>query len=248
MSLETEIAALTSEARSLLNYFNNKKAGIDSAVQAAIAAVPESSRSWYVDQVAGLDTNLGTTKESPFKTIDKAIKSTPAFGICTVNLLSDYTFEKWIVSTCAYINITGGSAMSRPKLKPQYLQFDGATYLGGFLLQGPYATVNLSSVDLVFPAIAGVSPAPSVQRLCSFLRTTSVVGMAPLLGLCLDAVTVTMDPTFFGSLIGVTTTPISLNANGVTFPSGFGGKYVSGVASGTDPKTLTGIITNLSAL
>lgn len=247
MSLESEIAALTSEARSLLNYFNTKKAGIDSSVQAAIAAVPEISRTWWVDQVAGLDTNLGT-KESPFRTIDKAMKSTPASGVCTINLLSDYSFDKWVVSTCAYVFINGANAAVRPKLKPQYYLFEGATYLAGFLFQGQCATIEISAVDLVFPTVTGVTPAPVTQRLCTFLRTNSNSGLPPLLGVTLEGVNITMDASFFGALVGVSTTPVSLNANATTVPTGFGGKYISGIASGTDPKTLNNVLTNLSAL
>lgn len=43
MSLETEIAALTSKATSLLDYFGNAKASIANALAAAVAAAPEIS-------------------------------------------------------------------------------------------------------------------------------------------------------------------------------------------------------------
>jgi hypothetical protein len=251
MSLETEIAALTSKATSLIDYFNARKNSIDSAVAAAIAAVPETTRSWYVDQAVGLDTNPGT-REAPFKTIEKALKSTPAAGTCQVNLLSDYTMESRIISSCAYLYIYGGFAATQPKLKPKYSQSteaDGViTSLSSFLMLSQSSSIEIRNVDVVFPSTAGVSPAPTNTRLCSLIRANSGSSLPPIIGVSLESLAVTMDASFFGALVGPSTCATALNVYSTTFPSGFGGKYIAGVSSGTDPKSLNNVLTNLNAL
>lgn len=252
MSLETDVANLVTKAESLISYFTGRKTSIDQSVAAAIAAVPETSRTWYVDQVAGLDTNAGT-KDAPFKTIDKALKSTPNSGTCQINLMNDYTLDYGIVSTCAYVYIYGGLAATSPKLRLKYYalnQSDGTTItqLGGFLFLAQCSNFEMRQVDLVLPATTGVTPVPSLSRQCSFLRTNAGSNLPPVLGVSLETFTITMDPTFFGWLVGASTCSVILNANGMVFPSGFGGKYFNGVASGTDPKTLNNILTNLSSL
>lgn len=249
MSLETEIAALTSEARSLLNYFNAKKAGIDSAVLAAIAAVPAMSRTWYVDQVAGSDANAGT-KEAPFKTIEKAANSTPATGVCNINLMGDYTFTSLVRSPCAFILVSGAEATVQPKIYLKYMDSgtsSGSTELAGFLLTGQFANIGIRKADLIFPSTAGATKL-TATLLCSFIRTNQRTNLPPMLGVSLEGLAVTMDATFYGALIGNSTSSVCLSANEVTFPSGFGGKYISTVAAGVDPKTLNNVMTNLPSL
>ncbi|MFK0086494.1 hypothetical protein ACIQUS_04285 [Pseudomonas sp. NPDC090755] len=253
MSLETDVANLVTKTTTLIDYFNGKKAGIDAAVAAAVAAVPETSRTWYVDQVSGLDTNLGS-KSSPFKSIEKAIKSTPAAGSCTVNLMGDYTLDYLIVSTCAYLFLYGGLLATAPKLRAGYYQTTDAatgvktTQLGGFLLMGQASSIELRQVDPVLPAATGVTPTPTSIRLCSLIRTNAGSNLPPLVGVTLSTLTVSMDSTFAGALVGISTSSVVLNCTATTFPSDFGGKYIGGVASGTEPKTLNNVLTNLSAL
>lgn len=203
--------------------------------------------------MAGSDSNAGNTREAPFKTIDKAMASTPNSGSCQINLLSDYTLNYQVVSSCAYVYIYGGILSTAPKLKVQYYQQTDTnqvvqTMLGGFLMSTQYSQIEIRQVEIVLPSSVGVSPVPSNMRFCSLIRTNAGSNLPPLLGVSLETLAITMDASFIGWLIGSSTTPVSLNANSVTFPSGFGGKYVNGVAAGTDPKTLNYLITNLTAL
>ncbi|MNF05142.1 hypothetical protein D3C80_2048080 [compost metagenome] len=72
--------------------------------------------------------------------------------------------------------------------------------------------------------------------------------MPPQIGVTLENLAVTNVADFFGCLIGVTASSVSLAVSQVSFPSDFGGKYIITVSAGTDPKTLSNVLTNVSAL
>ncbi|BFT61827.1 hypothetical protein [Pseudomonas moorei] len=252
MSLESSIADLTTEAKNLIAYFNAKKASIDAAVAAAIAAAPETLRTWYVDQVNGLDTNSGTSMAAPFKTIGKALASTPAFGVATVQLLSDYTFNEVITQNTANLVVVGNGVVRN--LYPKYYQVLGSdgvtqsTVMGGFQLVTQGSNIEFRNCNLVLPTIVGVAPVPTVNRSTGFVRTNGTGNVPPFLGVALSSIAVTMAPDFIGSLIGATVASISLTAINSTFPSGFGGKFIGGIASGTLPKDTSNVMSNISAL
>ena len=67
------ISALTSEAARLLAYFQGAESSIESRVNAAIQALGTPGITYYVDAIAGVDTNAGTTQGAPLATLDKAI-------------------------------------------------------------------------------------------------------------------------------------------------------------------------------
>jgi len=87
MSLEQQIAVLANEAAALNQTFQNKKAEIDAAVAAAVAAAPSLYRTYYVDAVNGDDANEGT-QAAPFATVKKACGAVPAGGFGRI-LLTD---------------------------------------------------------------------------------------------------------------------------------------------------------------
>jgi hypothetical protein len=254
MSLESVIADLTKAASDLIATFNGKKNEITAAVNAAIAAVPETSRGWWVDPVNGLDTNTGTNTNSPFKTIGKAMASTPSSGQCTVFLMGDYPMTANIPVTCAYLLVYGINAVSSgitPKFRPQYFQgTDGSTQLAGFICYSQANNVEFRNIDIVLPSVAGVLPAPTLTRICSFIKTNSSSSLPPCVGVMLQTVVVTKAADFYGALIGLSVSTLALGCFQVTFPSDMAGKYVSTVGSpaGTDTKTLTQITTNLASL
>jgi hypothetical protein len=251
MSLESQIADLVTATNSLITVFNSKKAGIDSALAAAIAAAPETTRSWYVDQVNGLDTNVGSSA-LPFRTIEKAISSTPGSGVCGIFLLSDYEFTSQINITCSLVVLKGEGGTR--VLKPKYFQVTDVptgivtTQLGGFVFQRHGCSMEIREVSLMFPTIAGVNPVPVGGRLCAFLKTYGTFSMPPMMGVNMAIVTVTKAADWVGSLISSPASCIALGCYAVSFPGDFGGKYIDGIAAATDTKTLTRVVTNLSAL
>jgi len=252
MSLESQIADLVSATNTLITTFNGKKNEITMAVNAAIAAVPDTSRTWWVDQVNGLDTNAGNTQAAPFKTINKALASTPSSGQCNVYLLSDYTMTANIGVTCAYLVLYGANAVTSgvaPKFRPQYfLASDGTTQMAGFIFYSQGSNVEMRNVDLVLPSVAGQVPAPTITRVCAFLKTNASSSLPPVLGVVLQTVVVTKAADFYGSLIGLSASTLAFGCFAVTFPSDMAGKYVSTVGAGVATNTLSQVTTNLSTL
>ncbi|MBN3862083.1 hypothetical protein HCU66_07550 [Pseudomonas frederiksbergensis] len=252
MSLESQIADLVSATNTLITTYNGKKTAIDAALAAAIAGVPETSRTWFVDQVNGNDANAGNTLAAPFKTLNKAISSTPASGQCTINLLSDYTFTVNVPVLCAYLVIFGYNAVTSgvtPKLRPQYfLANDSTTQMASLIFYSQSSNVELRNVDLVLPSVAGQAPAPTITRVCSFIKTNAASNMPPVLGVMLQTVVVTKASDFYGALVGISASVLALGCYGVTFPSDFAGKYVSTVGAGVASNTLSQVTTNLTTL
>lgn len=250
MSLESSIVDLTTRATALLDVFSNKAASINVAVAAAIAAVPETSRTWYVDQVNGLDTNAGTAA-APFKTINKAIANTPNFGVCTVQLLGDYNLAETITSTSSNLILVGSGAVRT--LAPKYFQEVNAsnvtsTFLGGFLLAIQASSIEFRNLNINLPSSAGQSPAPTAIRQTGLVRTNGTGSVPALLGVTFSACAVSAAADFVGALVGSTVSSVSLIGIGSTFPGSFGGKFVMGIASGTLPKDTSNVLTNFSAL
>lgn len=81
---------LLADVSALVNTFNGKKAEIDAAVLSAQTAVLANNKNYYVDPVAGLDTNAGT-QAAPFKTLKKACDSVPIGGYGVITIIGDST-------------------------------------------------------------------------------------------------------------------------------------------------------------
>lgn len=256
MSLESDVGNLVTKTTELIDYFRGQRNGIDNAVKAAIAAVPDSVRIWWVDPVAGLDTNAGNVRTAPFKTIGKAMASTPNSGHCVVNLLGDYTVDSGIAVNVAYLTVFGVDAMTSgvtPKLKFKYVTVTSSdnsqfTQMNGFSLYSFASNVELRNVDLDLPSPAGLAVAPVTTRICSVFKTNSGGTMPPVIGITLQGCKITKAADFFGVLIGHASTAVIYQAVNCTFPSDMAGKHISSVAAGTDLKILTNIMTNLGSL
>ncbi|AHC85742.1 hypothetical protein X970_11990 [Pseudomonas monteilii SB3101] len=254
MSLESQIADLVSSSNALIAYFNGKKGAIDSAVAAAIAAVPETTRSWYVDQANGLDTNAGT-QAAPFRTLEKAINSTPRSGLCLILLMGDYDLRTVPVASCATVRITGLVVNGvRPKFRPAYiptLDANGAitaNVMAGFSLPLGNITISLRYLDLVLPTSDGVTPAPSTSSSGALIRASSTTDRPVTLNVVFEQMNVTKGSGWAGSLIGVSNVTAIFACSTSTFPSDFAGRYVSDVAAGTLTKDLGNFISNLVSL
>lgn len=251
MSLESQIADLVTATNSLIATFNTKKSGIDSAVAAAIAASPATVRDWWIDQVNGLDTNPGT-QAAPFRTLGKAINSTPSSGVCNVALLSDYVLDIQIGINCAMLILKGegGPRWLRPKYYST-LDANGQVSdnrLGGFVFWRLGANIEIREMNIAFPTAVGVIPAPANGRLNSLLRTYGTFSVPPMMGVQMNTVTVTKEAGYLGALIGASGSCVALGCGSVSFPSDFGGFYIDGIAAGTDSKSVPRLVTNLVTL
>lgn len=253
MSLESQIGELVAKSDALITYFNGKKAGIETALAAAIAAAPDTSRSWYVDQVNGLDTNAGT-QAAPFKTINRAIAVTPPSGVCTAYIVGDYELTAGIGSLNSVLILIGVANNGvRPKFKPRYVTTtDSAqvttTNMTGFNMYLASNLISMRDIDIYLPSPVGVTPAPNNARAGSFFRGFSSVNVPTVFNVSLENVAVTMAPDWFGNFIGLTSSCLIFALTNVSFPSGFAGRYVSNVAAGALVKDLGHVMCNLSSL
>lgn len=245
MSLESQIADLVTAANGLITTFNTKKAGIESAVSAAIAAIPQGRKTFYVHQLDGLDTNDGALA-TPLKTIDKALAMTPYGGICIIFLLADYALASQVLGfEGRFLEIRSYDPANQRALRPAYYSASGGqTILSGFSsIAG--AVIALREVQLVLPTQIGFT-APSGINNC-FVRTINA-GSSPLLAMKMSFTSVTEVAGATAFLIGADGSAITLEAQDTTFPSGFAGRYVRGAAAGVNPATLSNVLTNLSTL
>ncbi|EGR2744171.1 hypothetical protein MYC06_004700 [Vibrio parahaemolyticus] len=92
MSLEQQIAALVDASNNLTGAVNSKLGEIDAAVAAAVKAIPDLSRIFYVDAVSGNDNALGTEQE-PLKTIYEALTRSADIPFVTILLKRSQTHE-----------------------------------------------------------------------------------------------------------------------------------------------------------
>jgi len=115
---------------------------------------PPMSRTYYVDAVNGSDTNDGSNSY-PFKTIKKAVDSTPTGGYVYIVLKSDYVFEssaEAIVKRNIYIWIVGNNTYSLIFKVRQNGSYNTLSYfrpLGffGLVLYDVDITIDISTED-----------------------------------------------------------------------------------------------------
>lgn len=245
MSLESQIADLVSATNSLIAAFNTKKAGIDAAVAAAIAAVPTNYKSYYVNALSGSDNAEGTAA-APLKTIDKAVGNTPVGGVCLVYLQADYQLTGVVNVDGRYLHVRSDTAGVRRKLTSGYYSStSGDTYMCGFVMHnGGY--VMATDLSLVLPSPAGIVPAPTGFTYSMF--KTNMSGGTVLAGIKLTSCDITAPADWAGWVLGSPNSALVFEAYNVTFPAVFGGRYVYAAAAGTSPATLPNLLTNLPAL
>ncbi|MEG0858974.1 MAG: hypothetical protein RSD81_06525 [Pseudomonas sp.] len=244
MSLETDVANLVTKTTDLIAYFNGKKAGIDAAVAAAVAAVPLMERIWYVNQLSGDDSAAGTLN-APLKTIDKAASNTPAGGVCVVRLQTDYVHSTALVSALRVLNILSDVVGTKRKLSLVYRSDGEFPYLSGFGLP-TWGAIGLKDIQLVYPSPAGMNPAP-VGSANAMLKIYSA-NVSSIIALKLDACDVQAPADFSGCMMPANGNAIAFESIATSYPTGWAGRYISGVAAGTDTKTLSNVMTNLATL
>ncbi len=246
MSLESNIGDLVTATNALTAEVRGKMAGIDSAVAKAIAAVPANKRTWYINQLTGSDTNDGTPN-SPLKTVEKAIANTPVGGFCVALLQADYDMTADILLEARVLEFRTDAIGTKRHLRPTYIAgADGSTKVMSGVICSIGGLMALRDVVLTLPSANGVVPAPS-GFLNSFFKGAGTGG-SPMIGLKMTTVDVVDAPGATGSLCGQGTCGLSLQVTGTTFPTGFAGRYVHGVAAATAANTLTNLLTNLSTL
>jgi hypothetical protein len=246
MSLESDIANMLAKADTLITYFGGKKADIDAAVARALAAIPASNKSFYINALTGVDTNDGTA-DKPLKTLERAIANTPFGGTLTAYLQSDYVAGANVTLDSRFLHLRSDVAGTKRKVTSNYFQnSDGtSTHMAGIVLFNG-AQVMSSDVTFVFPSPAGQVIPPSGFT-NSFFKTQSNGGNVSV-GVKLSSCEILAASDWAGWVVGSPNSAVIFETLTTSFPASFGGRYVYGVAAGTNPATLANILTNLPTL
>jgi hypothetical protein len=127
-----------------------------------------------------------------------------------------------------------------------YVVSDGsATYLAGLVMYNG-GQVMVTELWIALPSPTGMNPVPT-GFVNSFFKTNSSAGTV-IAAVKMSFCEVTAAADFVGWVVSSPNCAIIFEVITVTFPASFGGRYVNGVASGTNPATLTNLLTNLSSL
>ncbi|WP_416465690.1 hypothetical protein [Pseudomonas sp. LFS044] len=246
MSLESDVANLVTKTTSLIDYFTGRKASIDASVSAAIAAIPDGLKNIYVNALTGDDSAAGTAA-APVKTIERALRNTPVGGVCVAYLQTDYVMNTAINIDGRFLHLRSDvSGVKRKVTCNYYLTSDGsATYLSGYV-QYNGAQIMVTDLTFALPSPAGFVPAPT-GFVNALFKTNSSAGTV-VCSVKMTACEVTAPADFLGFIVGSPNCAIILEVLNVSFPAGFGGRYVHLVAAGTNPATLPNLLTNLSSL
>jgi hypothetical protein len=155
------ISALTSQAGRLLDAFEQKESAIDSAVAAAIAAIPDKTQiNLYVDSIAGTAEGAGT-EASPVASVAQAflLLGTPIAQAITIRLAcdGDYTLAA-MTAPMSVLAIRGNwnpralGVLPVPPLRMAYTVASGVVSNAG--VYGDRVTVALYDLHLYGPAVA----------------------------------------------------------------------------------------------
>ncbi|WP_210668568.1 hypothetical protein [Pseudomonas protegens] len=246
MSLETEIAGLTSKATALLDYFTIAKTAIAKAVADAVAAAPAISRTFYVNQLIGDDNALGNS-DSPLKTIARAIAATPNGGLADIILVEDYTLAESLVVGGRRVMVRGETENSntRKLILNEFLVSNGMKRFGGFQANRT-GSVDLADMTVSLPDSAGgLAAAQDTYYSMIFAGGSRLPGF---MAVKFYNVAFSLRGTFTGKIVGATFPCLSLSALVCTIPAALEGSLIHGVAAGKDPNTLPWLTTNITKL
>lgn len=241
MSLESQIAELITVNNKLVEYFNTKKASIDAAVSAAVAAAPAITRILYVDSQLGSDDNLGTAA-SPFKTIQKAVDVTPSGGRCEIWLQKDYTLAGHVRLYGRQVMLRADEGSGRRLILNEYTPDTETLPRVGCFWQSSASTLEFANLTISFP-----NSSPAVSNYCALSIASG--STAPLImSVRLWNCVLELRGTYRGRLIGPESMLIMLGVSSTAIPSALAGQILPGVAAGTDSKTLPHVLTNVPTL
>ena len=247
MSLESTIGDLVSKTTLLLDYFGSKKAGIDSAVAAAIAAVPVNKKVLYIHQTAGLDTNDGSSG-APLKTIEKAVAMTPVGGVLSIRLLSDYDMAPTILSVEGIsIEMRTDTIAVRRALRACYFKSptDASVNLLSCFSANLGAEFSFRDITFELPSAPSQGSFSGGDNSLIKVNATSPATMLPVKLVNCDVVD---KPGATAFLTSSSTSALLLAVTGTTFPVGFSGRYSAAIPAGTSSVTVPHLVTNIPVM
>lgn len=189
MSLETSIAALTTQAGLLLDLPQQ----VATSAQAQIALVGAEytnriaglAKDVWLDAVVGLDTNPGTEAQ-PVKTIGKAVSMVPPGGRVTITLLSDYELTADTPIQNRQVLFRSSGVVRRQITFGRYSWVTGATTYSAvrsfWLWDG--ATIEFDNVKIYMPPQDGAWLATTAVAWAGIrVQSPTRLGAVPYVGL-----------------------------------------------------------------
>lgn len=246
MSLETEIAGLTSKVTSLIDYFTGFKTSSAKAIADAVAAAPAISRTFYVNQLIGDDNALGNV-DSPLKTIDRAVAATPNGGVADIILVEDYTLASNVTVGSRRIMVRGETEVTntRKLILNEFLVGNGLKRFGGFQVNRA-GSFDIADLTLSLPDSAG-GLAVGMDSYYAFIFAggSRQPGFMPVK---FYNVVFALRGTFTGKIVGAGFPSLAVTASACTIPTALEGSLIAGISAGKDPNTIPNLITNITKL
>ncbi|KXK67231.1 hypothetical protein BC89_33555, partial [Pseudomonas monteilii] len=220
-----------------IDTFNGKKAGIDAALAAAVAAAPAISRTFYIDQVAGDDAAAGT-QIAPLKTLAQAIANTPSGGTLEAVLLTDYTHEVIVHVNNRRVMVRGDSSASntRKLILKDFASISevGKKSMGAFQMSRACG-LDFADLTLSLPDNAALN-----LPLANYYALTYAGGnaMPAHAAVKLYNCVFELRGTFVGKICGPSWGTLSLAAINTSIPAALEGSIVHSVPALKDPNTI----------
>lgn len=232
------LTAATAAIQALEAAYSGKMAAIDAAIATAAQVVGDTRRVLYVDSVAGDDQAAGTQAE-PIRTLDETVTRSVFGGRTEVTLLSDYTLS------------------TRLSLRD-----------GTYFLKGATGSEKLIFADATTGHVSGAgtkfSPHIAMSTLATHLRLSDMEINLGSYG-ALNDIDVAINMAWYGQLLfenvdfgNVATSDQSVLLHGIassfaaisyTSDAALDGRWIDGIAAGTDPATLPELMfTNIGSL
>ncbi|MGY3286279.1 hypothetical protein ACVW05_003905 [Pseudomonas fulva] len=246
MSLETEIAGLTSKVTALIDYFNSFRSSSVKTIADAVAAAPAIYRNFYVNSLIGDDNALGTA-EAPFKTLSRAIVATPDGGVADIILQADYVHSAPLPMSSRRVVVRGDNVdtNTRKLTLNEYTVANGNRRFGGFQVNTG-GSIDFCDLTVVLPDTASGLAAPLDSYYAMvYAGGSKMPGFAPVK---LYNLVFVLRGTFGGKIVGPSFGTLALTAINCTIPSALEGCLITGVPAGKDPNTIPSLITNITKL
>lgn len=246
MSLETEIAGLTSKVTSLIDYFTSFRSSSARAIADAVAAAPSIYRIFYINSLIGDDNALGTV-DAPFKTFSRAIAATPDGGVVEMILQADYVHAAALPMGSRRVIVRGDNpdTSTRKLTLNEYTVANGNKRFGGFQVNSG-GSVDFCDMTVVLPDTPSGFAAPlDAYYAMVYAGGSKMPGFAAVK---LYNLVFVLRGTFGGKIVGPSFGTLSLTALNCTIPSALEGCLITGVPAGKDPNTIPSLITNITKL
>lgn len=254
MSLTTDITSIVARADALIATFEARKAAIDTAVAAALAAAPSLSRTFYIDAVLGNDAGSGEIG-APLQTIARAAALTPLGGFGSVRLLSDVHVGADIIVDGKDLSIMSSDSAIRRRLTfERYADTSSGSpqrALRGFLMTR-CGKLTLRSLTIEMPDAAGYEAA-QLGAAAALIKPSGGSAGAFFTAIKISSCDVKLPVTPFGPMIdqyGAAPTALFWYGNTMTDqgPTGRLFQNFTNTAAGTGVAGLPWLVSNLATI